>query len=73
MYSFGKAVFQHLISMQWLGLAPCVFALAGALNSLKMERKQETQDCHLQLPEGEGDIPCHTELHILPRPPSSAF
>ena len=74
MDSFGKAVFRHLISMQWLGLTFYVLVLAGTLNLLEIEQKQETQDRHRQLPEGEGEVPCYLGLHsCLPRPPSSAF
>ena len=69
MDSFGKAVFRHLISMQWLSLVPCVFALAGTLNSLEIEQNQETQDRHRQLPEGEGEV--HGTRVPQPPPPTT--
>ena len=73
MDSFGKAVFRRLISMQWLSLVPCVFALAGTLNSLEIEQNQETQDRHRQLPEGKERSMVPERHSRLPRPPSSAF
>ena len=69
MDSFGKAVFRHLISMQWLGLVPCVFALAGTPNSLEIKQNQGTQDRHRQLPEGEGEV--HVTQAPQPPPPTT--